>query len=705
MKKLSAVLLIPVILLSMLLFTGCESSVAHVESTLSISPDFSGSRKVDVVFPLSVAIDDILERIKEESPCGNIPGAEFEYLGVEEGGYRFELTMDFADRASYIKMVSKLINREPTVFLSQKDTPLTKGVRMYEDFGSAELIEWIERIAGGNPSTENVGFDYSQNAVNIGSEVFATDEKTDITSREGQPVNAIYIATTNSKNELFDRTITFSMPNSTYQNNKNEVTKYFDDNTPDEAQYADWTAKGESMEYTVIFHGLGIEVMRDYTAMLLDTANESVIYDDRDNASTPLTEGLSFEESFDTFSFIGPDGGAVPVGYSYALPTVTTYGDGSVLRDGVWKTEGVWTDGVYNTELDLDAVRLRIPDGIQYAVTGIDFRLESLAAGTFRRVTDFRFSKADGRQGFDYAKSFFKDKGAQVEDNTSEEGGDLILSVICEGTSGEITDLLVDYFGSGNFMSYEQRTPTFSLSTKTAMREYINLSHMLNAENAAVPMTYSVVSSGNENITEVHSDSGEKVYISTDDSQPMILSVSEGVADISYSGNIPIMSRILIYSIVGALLLGLTGLLAVVLFRKGVRRIREERRVITLEEPDTDPETAEEPAENESDEPDRKPAPSLAQTTTFSILELGILAKNKKYVDEINKDIEERIEQDRLDTLKKEIKQKELEEMERMVYGNADEAEPEETPASEEAPAPEAAADTENTAEDVKEDA
>ena len=60
---------------------------------------------------------------------------------------------------------------------------------------------------------------------------------------------------------------------------------------------------------------------------------------------------------------------------------------------------------------------------------------------------------------------------------------------------------------------------------------------------------------------------------------------------------------------------------------------------------------------------------ALTQTTTFSIAELGALTRNKRFVDEINKDIEERIESDRLDQRKKEIRQKELEEMERKVYG------------------------------------
>ena len=73
------------------------------------------------------------------------------------------------------------------------------------------------------------------------------------------------------------------------------------------------------------------------------------------------------------------------------------------------------------------------------------------------------------------------------------------------------------------------------------------------------------------------------------------------------------------------------------------------------------------------------------QTTTFSIFELGVLSRNKKYVDEINRDIEERLEADRLEARKKELRRKELEEMGRRVYGSDEDAETEDA-AVEDAP-------------------
>ena len=75
----------------------------------------------------------------------------------------------------------------------------------------------------------------------------------------------------------------------------------------------------------------------------------------------------------------------------------------------------------------------------------------------------------------------------------------------------------------------------------------------------------------------------------------------------------------------------------------------------------------------------------LAQTTTFSIFELNALSRNKKYVDEINKDIEERIQADSIRDQKNDIRARELEEMSRKVYGEQSGEEPTESDSSEQA--------------------
>ena len=185
--------------------------------------------------------------------------------------------------------------------------------------------------------------------------------------------------------------------------------------------------------------------------------------------------------------------------------------------------------------------------------------------------------------------------------------------------------------------------------------------------NAAVPMNYTVFSEGGENIVSVSVDGSETAY--TDHSRGT-MPVKNGCAEIRYHGNIPVISSIVIYLSAGAILLVLTAFIAIKLIKPKKRRYADplnnpdevyDTEEIEAQEPETPSEDVEVPAKDIKT--------SLAQTTTFSIFELNALSRNKKYVDEINKDIEERIQADSIRDQKNDIRARELEEMSRKVYG------------------------------------
>ena len=719
MKKLTSVFLILLILVTAAALSSCTQAQVKVESALSISPDFSGSRTVSVLFPLSVNIDPIKDVLIESAPAEDMSGVSFEYKGVEENGYLFELSVVFSNRDDYVKKVSALIGRDAEVWLSEINTVLTKGTRMKEDFDTSELISFVGRVCETDANTKDLSFDYTKNSVSIGPSVYNTDSTVDISEREGSPISSISVDTVNLKDETFDRTFTFSLPNDTYNSAKSSIEEYFKENVTEDARYWGWSRKGENTEFSVIYQGLSLEALSEYTARLLSSPNESLFYGDKDGASTPLSEGLTFEERFDTFAFMG-ESGAVPVHYSYSLPTETIHGDGTLKEGGVFRTAGEWVGGVYSFDTAEDTVSLRVPDGIQYLINGINFTLESEGNDAFKRTTDFLYSKTDGYDGMTYAQNFFKNKGADV--SVSETDSDLVLSVVCEGSTGEITDMLVRCFGPGNFMAYQHQKGVFSLSDKTAFMDFVNIGYMLNSSNANRPMTYTVLSSGNENIISLFSDTADTVHKQSE-SDTLTIPVEMGVASVSYKGNIPDVGRITVFIILSSAVLLLTVCVIVLFIRLGRKKDLEEQGLIQksekkqkkekkpkekkkekkqkeekqskhaekpkrppMENPPAGFEDAEEDdvsfAEDASKSGD--PAVSLSQTTTFSIAELGILRKNKKYVDEINRDIEQRMEADRLENLKKEIRQKEIEEMGEKVYGKQEDTQDKE-PSDEEA--------------------
>ncbi len=647
MKKTLSLIMATLLILSTLVLSGCGKDTAVVESVLEIDSDFSGHRSIKVKYPLSVHIDELSKAFALNNPLKDSESSVFEYLGVEQDGYSFLMDIVFDSHEEYISQVRKLVGREVMSQMAQPNSVLTSGTRMKEDFDVSQLISWMTELANVNDETKSVSYDYAVNTVSINGEVFNTESTIDISQREGKPINSILIETTNLKDDSYDRTITFSVPNQTYVDLSGSIEQYFTTNTSPAAQYCDWTSQGSSWEYKVIYKDLSLEELNEYTEMLLDTSEAELFYGDKDNSSTPLSEGLVFEESFNTFSFMNADGGDVKLSYKYALPTKTTHGDGSLYNDGKWSALGSWQDGIYSVDVDSDTMSVRIPDGIQYAINGIRMNLEVCDKDSFVRKTELLYSKTQGMDGMLYAQEFFLSKGVVVE--TDEDDENLICRVVSSGDQKTITDDLVRCFGSGNFLAYTVKEPAFSLSAKTQLTDYVNLSYMLNSTNANRPITYTVHSSGDENIIDLSCDSSTLVKDS-EKSDILTVDVKGGQGTVLYNGNIPNLKNIIIYCVIGAVMLCLTILAIVYMLKKQRAKAKALDESVPSE---------------------------LQQTTTFSITELRLRSEklDKKYRDDIDKEIEEKIEADRIETLTKEARAKELDRITRMVNGEP----PEET--------------------------
>ena len=670
MKKLCSVLLIIILILSLsACLSGCVKAKVAVSSVLSIDEHFKGIRTVTAVYPVSADIDAVKDKILADDPTAEIPGASFSYSGVKEDGYYFELKLSFTDKAEYEKIVGSLIGRDTAVFLSRKNTALTQGTRMAEDFDVSELIAWMVSDTAAVEQTKNLQFDYSANTVQIGSDSYTTQSTAAINDCTGSAINHISIKTMNHKSGSYDRTFAFHLPNATYTKDKDKIEAYFLSNTLPEAKYAGWSAEGSDMVYTVIYEDMTVAKMADVTAKLLDTDSVAISYGDIDNASTPLSEGLTYAENLDSFSFIGEGNGFPTIRYSYSLPLNTTYGEGSLFEDGRWVSAGAWENDLYTVELNSGTVQLRIPDGIQYRISGIDFSVASLGDSRFRRTTEFLYD-ADNTAAANYALSYFKAKGVEnAAVNTTDQN--IICSVSFEGTTDEITSQLVNVFGSGNFMAYEQKKGAFDLSIKTVLTDYVNLGYMLNSENAARPMHYSVSSEGGENIVSLSVDGSETAFT---ESNKGTMDIKGGCATVRYRGNIPVTVSIIIYITAGLVLLILTAFIAIKLIKPKKKRVPDplNNPEAVYADADVSEDTADDASENDTEDAsseEKGARAPLAQTTTFSIFELNTLVRNKKYVDEINKDVEQRLHAQSLEEQKHDIRARELEEISRKVYG------------------------------------
>ena len=574
MKKVTSLILLCFLVLTAVCFSGCNTQKAQVTSVLNIDENFSGSRLITVKLPLSCDVDSIQNDIMEKGMYEDMENVSCEYLGVEQDGYTFEFEIKFSSKDEYESSVSKILGREASVFVSKKNTVLTNGFRMKEDFDTGDLISFLTKVSKNNKSTGNVEYDYAKNTVTVGTDTFDTQSTVDISTIDGVPINSIKIRTVNSKEGVYDRTIIFSIPNDTYNKLSNELTGYFETNTSPKAQYYGFTSQGEAWEYQVIYKGLSLDETEEVTRMILDSDSDSIFYGDRDNSSTPLSEGLTFEESFDTFSFVGKDKKPIKVTYEYALPTLTTHGDGSIKKNGDWQNTGEWTDGVFSLDFTDDVFSVRIPDGIEYNISGINFILQIDDEDSFVRTTEFLYSKNDGENGRNYAYNFFAKKNADVEKYETDDS--LVCAVKNKGTSAEITEQLVKYFGSGNFVNYDIDENALSLSKKTSLTDYISLGHMLNSNNALQPMTYTVHTKSNENMVSLNDDLGSTTYAK--DGGNLSINFTGGKSTVVYHGNIPIVSHIIVYIIVCAVLLCATIFLIIFMTNKKVFKRRKKEK-------------------------------------------------------------------------------------------------------------------------------
>ena len=676
MKKLLAVILTALLLsATCMLLTGCDSPKVRVESVMTINKDFKGSRTITVVYPLNAAIDAIKDDILEENPVPNVEGAKFSYLGATEDGYTFELKLTFDNLSAYEEQVGAVIGRDANAVLARKSSVMFEGTRMQEDFDLSELVGWIERDTKATESTKDYTFEYPVNKVTVEKDTFDTGSTVKINEGTGIPISSVEIKTYNERisllSRLFDRSFVFAIPADTYSEQSRRITGYFEEIAGENASFSD-THEGNNVLYTVTFEGLSLSDLETTTAAMLDSDGVSVFYGDKDNRlSTPLYEGRVLEETLDTLSFIGKDDAPPALKYTYSLQTNSVKGEGAIYKDGGWQDAGTWDDGAYRLTDDSGLTHLRIYDGRQYVIKGVRFDLKSLGDGTFRRTTSFLYPVEDGFEGPVYATKFFQSKGGET--SSDNDGDYVICSVTSEGNVDELNEALENIFGKGNYLSYDRKDG--ALSDKTTLTDYIDLRQVLNLESAITDMTYTMTAENGENIVTVLNGDTETGYSNKDDSA---VTVHGCVATVGYHGVVPKGMSILFYILFGVLLFGITTLAAYRMLVPPIRRERKsKRRRARGEEIVTPPQEL----------PEQADVPSYApqQTTTFSIFELGILSRNKKVVDEINRDVEKRLDADRLKERKKELRRRELQEMEKKVYGKeADEKPADDEPQTQE---------------------
>lgn len=587
-KRVKAGALAACMLFVLLAFTGCSEVTVNVENLLVLNKSFAGERIVTCSFGKTYEQDEEKKEIITKMVKEACPGELVYEEVINESGYNYIFKLSFASKQEYRTKIKSIIGRDIMPVLETPNSEIAKGWSYSEDFDGMELIGWLEEeiLAKGYKDIKLI-FESVSNVVNFeGDIVSSQSSELDIFEVEGYPVNGVSIETTNNKNGSYDRRITLSVPQTTYDQMGGKLNTILQARTdPEFVSSGGWLQRGKYQEYEVIYKGINLKALKRLTAMFLDCESEDIYYGDENQSSTPLAEQLVFEENINTRMFIAQEDKAVSFSYKYSLPLKTTYGQGTVFEKGVWERKGEWIDGVYTLECDGGVFDIRIPDGMQYTITGIDVALVSKGENSFVRTFDFLYDRKKGEEGRDYAYTFLKNQGVNVSKEKDDRG--LFCRITQAGTANEISNELGDIFGGGNFLTYEKQTSAMAVVTDITVKDSVNIGYLLVGQNAEVPFSYTVTSTGGENLNGISAENRavrESAKVNKVQDGKYEAAMVGGENEITYVATVPYIEGVVTYCLISSAMLVLAAVLILFFYRKTKKINEKERKQMLLEQ-------------------------------------------------------------------------------------------------------------------------
>ncbi len=572
MKKLISIIICALLVLTIaILFSSCGETHITVESVLKTDENFSGTRTLNIDLPSTIGADTAISKLNSSLPdMDKYSGCiTIENISTEDNANRISYIINFSSIDDYTQKISTLLEKEVTVNFATPDNILTSGTRYTEDFDAKELLNWITNIFTQEFNIETVSYNFESNVIDLNGSLFTTDSTAYVNEVEGNPIENLTISTTNSKKDKYDREFVFQISEDVMKKDEDKIKIYFENNTNDLAQYSGWTSKGSYEEYTVIYQGLSVTELQNITNIMLNISDGTIEYGDFTNSSTPLSEGLIFQEKLNVMNFMGKNKSMPNVVYNYSVPTNTTHGEGSVLENGSWVNKGNWQDFTYTLNFENGAQNIHIPDGIQYKISGINFYLNNNGGDSFIRTVDILYAK-DNQDGLNYSYNFFKNKGAVV--SKDETDNNYICRVVTEGSALDISKKNAQYFGGGNYMDYNYKKNAFDISDNTILIDYINIGYMLTTENSEKPMTYTVTKSGEENVNRVSINSSNTQTLDrANKSNAFVLNFTGGNASITYYGTIADWGKVTVFAVISCIITLIAAALTVYFIRKSLR--------------------------------------------------------------------------------------------------------------------------------------
>ena len=307
-------------LICLLAFVFLSACGGVVKTDMSFDDSFSGSR----IITYTISNADYTSYVQKDlatveatlkSLCP--PDIEITSVNQDNSNIVAVFTINFTSKDEYEEKIGNILKAVgsdivPKVTFLRSDTAFAKGVAYQENFGSDDLLKWMsDGIMKNNyitSSYETYIFSSDYISLHINGDEYAKDSEMsiiDVNSAKYLPLDSVDFNTTVNKDSTIDRSIAVNIPDSTYNQAKDDIEQFMSKRVGNIGS-GSWTQKDGLHIFTVEGKGLSLDECKQMTETFtgkkevsgLPVEKESTAADSTSESdSTAQTESTSETES------------------------------------------------------------------------------------------------------------------------------------------------------------------------------------------------------------------------------------------------------------------------------------------------------------------------------------------------------------------------------------------------------------------------
>lgn len=439
----------------------------QLRTTLNIDDNFKGERILELQVSKAEAnelaeIEGVTDAqsfetlVKEECPEG-MDIQSVARNGV--GGYTVTFVIEFSSFEDYKSKIASVLGREPNIEYEKKENLFFPGYSLKEDFSSADLLKWASDKLVEKKALESADISdivHSSTAVKLNLSVAQTSdttkEKIDVDFVSQWELKHISMTTKILGNELFERSISFCIPENTIKNlTVEKIDEYFKSIAPVGSEFT-WERSLNERYYIITFSALKSDLSKK-TAAVLNIPVYAITYTKDSQAQNGFTFSYDYSETIDFSSW--------PINANKTCPVKLTYKttDGSSLSEVEgWKLSGDMTTLSYESA-SASKVAIKFKNAATYTPSDINIALTQLGENKFSRSMAISFAETKSDNGANHLKEYLKHD--MSEKMTAEVGknatGNSTLTIKGEGTLKELSEMFSQLLGNDNTISSTEK--------------------------------------------------------------------------------------------------------------------------------------------------------------------------------------------------------------------------------------------------------